>query len=261
MTSNTLTPITSPLLTHPSLMHGFFTREGGVSTGLYASLNGGLGSDDEVAHITENRARMAAHLHISPAHLLSLYQFHSAECVIVTDPWPIAARPRADAMATRIPGLALAIGTADCGPLLFADTEARVIGAAHAGWKGALGGVIESTLEAMEQLGAQRARINAVLGPTISQTNYEVGAEFREAFIARDENSTRFFTPLTDQGKCRFDLPGFIVGRLEAAKIGSIENLALCTYADEQRFFSFRRATHRGEADYGRLIAALTLSA
>lgn len=260
MPKPTLSPLTSGTLTHPSVTHGFFTRLGGVSTELYHALNGGLGSQDHPDHVAENRARMAAHLHVGPAHFLSLYQIHSSDCVIVNDPWPIAERPRADAMATRFPGLALAIGTADCGPLLFADTDARVIGAAHAGWKGAIGGVIESTLDAMERLGARRARINAVLGPTISQDAYEVGPEFREQFVTRDAASARFFTAQNEAGKCRFDLPGFIVARLEAAKIGSIENLALCTYGDEHRFFSFRRATHRGEADYGRLIAAIALN-
>jgi YfiH family protein len=163
-------------------------------------------------------------------------------------------------MVTNQTGLALGIGTADCGPLLFADPHARVIGAAHAGWKGALYGVIESTILAMEELGAQRGRLHVTLGPTISQSAYEVGPEFRETFLSTDKNWDRFFTAQNESGKCHFDLPAFIMDRLEKAHVGSIENLALCTYADEQRFFSFRRTTHRKEADYGRLIAAIALT-
>ena len=260
MTSTPLHPLTSDKLISKNIRHAFFTREGGVSTGLYASLNGGLGSSDDIASVRENRRRMAHHLGITSDSLLSLYQIHSSECVTVTAPFPVDERPRADAMATNLPGVALAIGTADCGPLLFADPAARVIGAAHAGWKGALHGVIERTIEAMENLGASSSKITAVLGPTISQQAYEVGSEFRDTFIAADAESASFFTPPHEGGKTRFDLPGYITLRLRRAAIGTIENLALCTYADEQRFFSFRRTTHRGEADYGRLIAAITLT-
>jgi YfiH family protein len=223
-------------------------------------LNGGLGSSDDPQSIIKNRARMAHALGVNEHHLLSLYQIHSATCVKVNEPWSLDQRPRADAMVTNQTGLALGIGTADCGPLLFADPHARVIGAAHAGWKGALYGVIESTILAMEELGAQRGRLHVTLGPTISQSAYEVGPEFRETFLSTDKNWDRFFTAQNESGKCHFDLPAFIMDRLEKAHVGSIENLALCTYADEQRFFSFRRTTHRKEADYGRLIAAIALT-
>ena len=260
MTITTPRPLASLNLQSRGLAHGFFTREGGVSQGLYASLNGGLGSSDDPAAVVENRARMAIFLGVEPSKLLSLYQIHSADCVTVTEAWPLDQRPRADAMVTNMPGVALGIGTADCGPILFADSDARVIGAAHAGWKGAFYGVIESTIDAMEKLGASRTRIVAVLGPTISQSAYEVGPEFRATFLATDAQSHRFFTPVNESGKCRFDLPAYIVDRLSKARVGTVENLALCTYADEARFFSYRRATHRKEADYGRLIAAISLS-
>ena len=260
MTTTMTRPLISPQLQSSGLVHGFFTREGGVSQGLYASLNGGLGSSDDPAAVVENRARMANFLGVKPSKLLSLYQIHSADCVTVTEAWPLDQRPRADAMVTNSPGIALGIGTADCGPLLFADRDAGVIGAAHAGWKGAFHGVIESTIEAMETLGASRSRIVAVLGPTISQSAYEVGPEFRTTFLSTDTQSDRFFTPVNERGKCHFNLPAYIVDRLSKARVGRIENLALCTYADEARFFSYRRATHRNEADYGRLIAAIALS-
>lgn len=259
MTKTNPSPIVNRKLESPDIVHGFFTREGGVSQGLYASLNGGLGSSDEPTAVLENRSRMAAYLGVDPSKLLSLYQIHSADCVTVTKAWSVDQRPRADAMVTNFPGMALGIGTADCGPILFADSEAGVIGAAHSGWKGALYGVIESTIDAMEKLGALRSRITAVLGPTISQSAYEVGAEFKATFLSMDSRSNRFFTTENESGKCHFDLPAFIVERLSKARIGTIENLALCTYADEDRFFSFRRTTHRKEADYGRLIAAIAL--
>ena len=253
-------PLMTSNLQHKGIAHGFFTREGGVSQGLYQSLDGGLGSSDDPQSIIKNRARMAHALGVNEHHLLSLYQIHSATCVKVNEPWSLDQRPRADAMVTNRTGLALGIGTADCGPLLFADPHARLIGAAHAGWKGALYGVIESTILAMEELGAQRGRLHVTLGPTISQSAYEVGPEFRETFLSTDKNWDRFFTAQNESGKCHFDLPAFIMDRLEKAHVGSIENLALCTYADEERFFSFRRTTHRKEADYGRLIAAIALT-
>ena len=253
-------PLQSAMLRHEGLTHGFFTREGGVSQSVYQSLNGGLGSSDDPIAVAENRARMARSLGVVEESLLSLYQIHSSTCVSVREPWPLDQRPRADAMVTTKRGLALGIATADCGPLLFADHHAGVIGAAHAGWKGALYGVLESTLSAMEDLGASRTNITVTLGPTISQSAYEVGPEFRETFITTDRDSNRFFTKQNDNGKCHFDLPAYIVDRLQKAKVKTIENLALCTYADEQRFFSFRRTTHRKETDYGRLIAAIALT-
>lgn len=244
--------------------HAFFTREGGLSQGLYASLNGGLGSADDQGAVTENRARMAAEIGVARDHLLSLYQVHSADVVTVTvtEPWPDAPeqRPRADAMVTATPGLGLAIATADCGPVLFADPRNSVIGAAHAGWKGAMSGVLEATLDAMEALGAQRADITAVLGPTISQAAYEVGPEFVANFHGADADNARFFRPSNRDDHAMFDLPAYIGARLQQAGVGVFADLGLCTYGDEARFFSYRRKTHRGEADYGRLISAIALS-
>jgi YfiH family protein len=246
------------LASYPNLKHAFFTRIGGVSEGLYATLNGGLGSSDDPAHVRENRRRMAADLDLGPDTLLSVHQVHSADAAIVTGPWT-GDRPKADGMATSSPGIALAITTADCGPVLFADPHVNVIGAAHAGWRGALTGVLEATIVAMESLGARRDKIVAVLGPTISQSAYEVGADFRSRFLEVDSTHEAFFAPAEREGHAMFDLPGFIGMRLEAAGIGEFANLGLCTYADESQFYSYRRATHRGEPDYGRLISAITL--
>jgi hypothetical protein len=203
---------------------------------------------------------MAERLAVAPDALVSLYQIHSAEAVVVERPWTHDARPKADAMVTRSPGLALGIGTADCGPILFADAQARVIGAAHAGWKGAFTGVIEATLAAMEGLGADRARVVAVLGPTISARAYEVGPEFVERFRAAGVATERFFAPSPREGHGMFDLPAFIGHRMSEAGVGTFVDLGLCTYADEERFFSYRRTTHRGEPDYGRLIAGIALA-
>lgn len=254
-----LTPLTSPALKAVGIRHAFFTRQGGVSTGLYASLNGGIGSDDDKAAVAENRARMAGHLGVEPTHFLSLYQIHSPTCLTVTQPWPAGERPQADAFVTRRKGIALGIGTADCGPVLFADPKMQIIGAAHAGWKGAKGGVLEATIAAMEELGARRERIIAALGPMLSQTNYEVGPEFLAQFLAEDAANIRFFRAGEKVDHPHFDLPGYISMRLARAKVGTIEDMAFCTYADEARFYSYRRKTHRGEADYGRLISAIVL--
>ena len=199
--------IQSDALRLPGVAHAFFTREGGVSTGLYAALNGGLGSADDPDAVRENRRRMAARL--GAAALVSVHQVHSADAVVVAAPWDPAVRPKADGMATRVPGLALGIATADCGPVLFADAEARVVGACHAGWRGALAGIIEATLGAMEGLGARRERTAAVLGPTIGPASYEVGPEFRDRFIAADPDHARFFGPAGRPGHARFDLPAF----------------------------------------------------
>lgn len=247
------------LTTLPGIAHAFFTREGGVSEGIYASLNGGLGSSDARERILENRRRMASYLGVAQDHLLSVHQVHSPDTAIVSGPFA-GEKPKADAMATRTPGLALGISTADCGPVLFADAEARVIGAAHAGWRGAFTGVLESTLEAMESLGARRARIIAVLGPTISKAAYEVGPEFVERFMAADAGHQRYFAPSGKEGHALFDLPALIGARLQAAGVGEFVDLGLCTYTDEKRFFSYRRTTHRGEPDYGRLISAIALT-
>ncbi|GJE04616.1 peptidoglycan editing factor PgeF [Methylobacterium isbiliense] len=243
----------------PGLRHAFFTREGGVSEGLYASLNGGLGSGDDPARVAENRRRMTARLGLAPDALASLYQVHSAEALVVEAPF--AERPKADGMATRVPGLALGILTADCGPILFADPANRVVGAAHAGWKGALTGVIEATLEAMEGLGAERGRITAVIGPTIGAAAYEVGPEFRQRFEEAAADNARYFAPSRERpGHSLFDLPAYIVARLERAGVGTVADLGLCTYSDPDRFFSYRRTTQRREADYGRLVAAIALA-
>ncbi len=243
-----------------AIKHAFFTREGGVSEGLYGSLNGGLGSNDEQVHVQENRCRMAAALGIEPVNLLSLYQIHSPHVMTIERPWE-GPRPQADAMVTRVPGLALGISTADCGPVLFVDNENGVIGAAHAGWKGAFGGVLEATVAAMETLGARREAITAVLGPTISRANYEVGTEFEKQFREASADNASHFTPSDRDGHFMFDLPGYISRRMDRLGIGSFHDMELCTYADEKRFYSFRRATHRNEPDYGRLISAITLTA
>jgi len=242
------------------IAHAFFTRTGGVSDGIYASLNGGTGSNDATERIAENRARMARMLGVSADRFLTAYQIHSPDVVVVEEPWTPDRRPRADAIVTRTPKLAVGISTADCGPLLFADAEARVVGAAHAGWRGALTGVIEATLAAMETLGAERTRIAAALGPTISQRNYEVGPEFVARFIAADAGNERFFAPSGKEGHAMFDLPGYIALRMQRAGVGSFEDLGLCTYAEPERFFSFRRTTHRNEPDYGRHINAIALA-
>jgi len=240
--------------------HAFFTRAGGVSRGRYASLNGGVGSDDARANVTENRARMAAALDVAPDAFVTAYQIHSADVVVAETPWSPDARPRADAIVTRTPGLAIGVSTADCGPVLLADAEARVIGAAHAGWRGALAGVTDATIAAMERLGADRVRIAAAIGPTIRQPSYEVGPDLIDAFLADDPANDRFFQSSTRPGHALFDLPGYIAARLARAGIGSIEDLGVCNYAEPQRFFSFRRATHRGEPDYGRHVNAIALA-
>ena len=240
--------------------HGFFTRSGGVSDGVYATLNGGVGSNDTPAKVDENRARMASALGVAPGRLLTAYQIHSPDVVVAEAPWTRENRPRADAIVTRTRALAVGISTADCGPLLFADAEAGVVGAAHAGWRGALSGVIEATVTAMEKLGAKRARIAAALGPTIRQPNYEVGPEFVERFAAADPANARFFTESERARHRMFDLAGYIAARVERADIANFEDLGFCTFAESERFYSYRRMTRLGEADYGRHINAITLA-
>jgi YfiH family protein len=244
----------------PGIRHGFFTRHGGVSRGVYASLNGGIGSNDEAAHVAENRARMAAALGVAHENFLTAYQIHSPEVVAVERPWVPAARPRADALVTRIPGIALGVSTADCGPILFADAKARVIGAAHAGWRGALTGVIEAAVAAMERCGASRDDIVAAVGPLIRQSNYEVGPEFVDRFNADDGANERFFAPSPKAGHAMFDLAGYIAARLTTAGIRQLEDIGRCTYADDATFYSYRRSIHRNEADYGRHISAIALA-
>ncbi len=244
----------------PGIRHAFFTRHGGVSGGLYASLNGGIGSRDDAGAVAENRARMAAALAVEPQRLLTPYQIHSPQVAVVTAPWTAETRPRADAIVTRRRGLAVGVTTADCGPILFAEAQAGVIGAAHAGWRGALLGIVEATVEAMEGLGAARKEIRVALGPMIRQSNYEIGPDLIARFRAEDAASDRFFRPATRTDHALFDLPGYIAARLARAGIRHVEDLNLCTYADAERFFSFRRSTHRGEADYGRHVNAIVLT-
>ena len=241
------------------IRHGFFTRAGGVSEGVYASLNGGAGSADVPARVTENRARMAGILGVQPHRLLVAYQVHSADVVTIDQAWQPSERPRADAIVTRTPGLAIAVTTADCGPVLLADPHAGVIGAAHAGWRGALTGVIEATIAAMESCGAERARMTVALGPMIRQPDYEVGPEFVARFASGDDANARFFKPASRPGHALFDLPGYVSAQVSAAGIDRIEDLGHCTYADPVRFFSYRRSIHRREIDYGRHINAIAL--
>lgn len=246
-----LNPIKADILS--GIAHAFFTREGGVSEGIYAGLNGGQGSGDTAEAVDENRRRIREHL--GAEHLISVHQVHSPDAARVTGPWQ-GAKPQADAMVTDRPGIALAILTADCTPVLFTDREAGVVGAAHAGWKGALGGVLESTLDAMEAIGGDRTRVSAAIGPVISQRAYEVGPEFVERFLDADPENARHFAG--GQGdRAMFDLPGYCLRRLREAGTGAVEWTGHCTYSDERRFYSWRRACHRGETDYGRLVAAI----
>ncbi|MGH6850288.1 MAG: peptidoglycan editing factor PgeF [Methylocella sp.] len=257
MTQETAIALRASALDAPDLAHGFFTRLGGVSTGVYASLNGGAGSQDDPRSVAENRRRMAAYLRVDPAHLLVPYQIHSPKALIVTQTF--VESPRCDALVTATPGLGLGVTGADCGMVLFADKSALVTGAAHAGWKGALAGVLESTLEAMETLGARRASTAAALGPTISRKSYEVGAEFVERFVEISNDYAEFFSAAERAGYFMFDLPGFIAMRLRLAGIGAFEDVARDTYADPESFYSYRRCVHKGEPDYGRQIAAIAL--
>ena len=254
-------PIRSPVLAdlaRSGIRHGFFTRSGGVSEGLYQGLNAGAGSNDRPDHVAENRRRIAQVLGGGDAaRLVTVHQVHSADAVIVEAPFA-GDRPKADAMVTSRKGLALGVLTADCGPVLFADPQARVIAATHAGWKGALTGVLESTIAAMEVLGAERERTIAVLGPLISQANYEVGPEFRERFVVAERASASYFTASPREGRHMFDLQAYIVARLERAGV-TAGALGRCTYAEEDVFYSYRRSVHRSEPDYGRQISAIVL--
>jgi YfiH family protein len=242
------------------IRHAFFTRAGGVSNGIYQSLNGGIGSRDAPANVAENRARMAARLAVAPERFITAYQIHSPDVVTVDAPWRPDARPRADAIVTRTRGLAIGVTTADCGPVLFADAQAGVIGAAHAGWRGAFGGVLEATIAAMERCGAERNRIMVALGPMIRQESYEVGPEFVARFEAADAAHASFFKPSARAGHAMFDLAGFIAAQLRNAGITHIEDVGRCTYAEPRDFFSYRGSTHRGEDDYGRHVNAIALA-
>jgi YfiH family protein len=241
------------------IRHGFFTRAGGVSDGLYASLNAGVGSHDAPGNVAENRSRMAAALGVAPLDLLTAYQIHSPHVVTVERPWSADARPRADAIVTKIPRLAVGVSTADCGPVLFVDDRARVVGAAHAGWRGALTGLIEATLDAMERCGADRGRIVAAVGPMIRQPSYEVGPDLVARFSAADDANERFFKPSPRPDHALFDLAGYVAARIARAGVARIEDIGHCTYADAGNFFSYRRSCHRGEPDYGRHVNAIAL--
>ncbi len=243
------------------IRHAFFTREGGVSSGIYASMNCGAGSNDNPDHVQENKRRAAAQFDLPEDRLVTLYQVHSPEVVTVTDPAPIRAdRPQADAMVTRMPDVALGILTADCAPVLFADPENGVVGAAHAGWRGALGGVLERTIDAMEALGADRQNINASVGPCIAQESYQVGGEFPAPFLDADPASAGFFRPDGVTGKHLFDLQGFVLAALNRAAIGNVDAIGVDTYASDAHFFSYRRTCHRSEDDYGRGLSAIALT-
>lgn len=244
----------------PGIRHAFFTREGGVSEGIYESLNAGVGSDDDPAKVVENRARMAKAVGVAPERFLTAYQIHSPTVVVAETPWTSETRPKADAIVTRVPDLAIGVSTADCGPVLFADAKAGVIGAAHAGWRGAFDGVLENTVAAMATLGADPARIVAVLGPCIAQASYEVGPEFMARFTDRDPAYALYFTEPKANGHVHFDLPAFVGDRLRSAGVGTVivEGSDTCT-ADTQ-FFSYRRSVLRSERDYGRQLSAIVLS-
>ncbi len=239
--------------------HGFFTRGGGHSTGIFASLNCGFGSGDDTDLVKLNRDVVARALGIAEGHVVSAHQVHSADVVEVTEVWPLEGRPKVDGLVCRTKGIGLGVLTADCGPVLFADAAAGVIGCCHAGWKGAVGGVTDATVIAMEKLGARRDNIIAVLGPTISQAAYEVGPEFPKPFLAQSSAHGSFFVPSVKAGHFMFDLPGYLRQRMKGLGLKAVDDLALCTYSDEARFYSYRRATHRSEADYGRLISAIAL--
>lgn len=254
---------TAEYLTHPALAgvtHGFFTRRGGVSAGAFGTLNCSLNGRDDLALVAENRARAARALGVAPAGLFGLHQVHGAQVVVLGEAgWPEAARPHADGLVTRRSGVALGIVTADCGPVLFADAEAGVIGACHAGWRGALLGVMEATVAAMLALGAEAGRVTAVLGPCIHQPSYEVGADLRDQVLARDAEDARFFQDGVRPGRWQFDLPGYCLARLAALGLRQVASLGADTYADAGRFFSYRRATHDGTLPIGHQLSALAL--
>ena len=253
-------PIRSSLLEGASaqgIRHGYFTRVGGVSEGIYQGLNTGTGSSDDQTNVLENRRRVAEWMGVAPSHLLTAYQIHSPDVIVVREPFS-GERPKADAIVTDRPGIAVCASTADCGSVLFADTQARVVGAAHAGWRGAFTGVLENTIAAMEGLGARRDNIVAVLGPSIGPNNYEVGPEFVARFIEADAGNDRYFAPSINSGHAMFDLNLYTVDRLKNAGVRAA-GLGRCTYAEEDLFYSYRRGTHRGEPDYGRQVSAICL--
>jgi len=255
-----LNPIHCPNLAAAStaITHGFFTRQGGISSGIYDSLNIGPSSNDAAKNVSANRKAIVRHLGLADDDVLTTWQHHSADVVVATHNW-LENRPKADAIVTATPNLPIAVVTADCGPVLYCDPENNIIGATHAGWRGATGGVLEATVDKMLELGADRNNIHATLGPTISAANYEVGPEFVDNLITGDNANDRFLSPSPNSGHAFFDLPNYILDRLKSAGV-SASWTGQCTYADEARFFSYRRMTHRGEADYGRQISAITIA-
>jgi YfiH family protein len=251
--------IAKPLAAASSIRHGFFTRRGGTSEGIYASLNCGLGSDDDKARVHENRRRAMAEIGFDESALRTVYQIHSADVVTVIDKSDDTRAIRADAMVSAQPGIVLGVLAADCAPILLADCENQVVGAAHAGWRGAVSGVIEATIAAMGSLGAEPSRIIAVIGPCIGQDSYEVGAEFPLPFQQQDPANDRFFTPGAREDHWQFDLTGYVLSRLAAAGVAAASALGADTYADED-LFSYRRTCHRGEPDYGRNLSVIALA-
>lgn len=254
-----LFPITHATLTSDNICHGFYGRRGGISDGIYKGLNCGLGSNDAREAVLENRRRLVFDMTGSDIPLVTPYQIHSPSCVAVTGPWEHGEAEKCDALATATPGLVIAIGTADCGPVLFADRKAGVVAAAHSGWKGAVGGILESTISVMESLGAERTNISAILGPTISQASYEVGSEFRNTFLEQATANEIYFKNGRDDTHFQFNLPAYVVDRLRVSGIANAGWTGQCTYLEETAYFSYRRTTHRNEPDYGRQLAAISI--
>jgi hypothetical protein len=253
-------PLTADCLDLPGIAHGFFTREGGVSGGIYAALNCGLGSRDDTDAVMENRRRVARHLGAPSDHVVTLHQVHSDRTVVVDAPIPHGQLPRADALVTRTPGVVVGALAADCAPILFADPVARVVAAAHAGWRGAIGGILESTIAEMCRLGARPGRIRAAVGPCIGQSAYQVGPEFEAEFLAHDPANAAFFMRPAAGARPHFDLPGFVAARLSRAGLAAVGRQSPCTFTSESQHFSYRRMQRRGEGDYGRQISAIVLT-
>ena len=249
------------LAAHPRIKHGFFTRSGGVSSGIYASLNCGFGSSDRASDVAENRRRVAHALSMAATDLVTTRQIHSPDAVTVAAPWQPDDAPKADSLVSDRPGIALGVLAADCAPVLFADTQAGVVGAAHAGWRGALDGIIEATVAAITALGARRQHICAAVGPCIAQSSYEVGPDFPAPFHAADPDNASFFIPASRPNHWQFDLPGFVLQQLARAGIADSAAIAEDTYTSPARFFSYRRATHQAEPDYGRNLSVIGLAA
>ena len=260
MTPTQISPLVAKNLSAlDGIRHGFFTRQGGTSTGIYASLNCGLGSSDQQASVLENRARVCAHLGGTSGSVVTLYQVHGATALTVRAPISGQPLPKADAVVSNSPGLVIGVLTADCTPVLFADHHARIVAAAHAGWRGAVGGVLEAAIAGMERLGARRDRILAAIGPTIGPKAYEIGPDFEADVLSQDPASAGFFTRPGAQ-KPHFDLPGYVYARLGKSSLKGVELNAPCTYANESIFFSYRRSQHRNEPDYGRQISAIVVA-